>query len=409
LAKYSASIRFTMLEIIKNKSEGYFDETVDLRRTIHANPELAFDEFETAALVKSQLEPLGIHLETEVAKTGIVASIKGGQPGPDLALRADMDALPIHELNDLDYKSTKDGKMHACGHDAHTASLLTTAKIIHEMKDDWPGTVRMIFQPSEEKLPGGAKIMIEEGALDDNEVAKSPSGIFGQHVTPTIPVGQIGVRAGKYMASADEIYITIKGEGGHAAAPHLIKADAVYVMAQVITAMQSIISRTRPPNVASVLTIGKVVADGATNVIPDVVTMEGTLRSLDEEWRFKAFDVIKSVVEKTAIAHGAEAEVKVVQGYPFLFNDEKLAAFVKKSSIEYVGEENTLDLDVWFAGEDFAYFSQQMPGCFYRLGTGNVDKGITYGLHHPRFQIDEDALRISPGFMAYLTHSFASE
>ena len=398
-----------MLDKFKERSENLFDQTVDLRRTIHANPELAFDEFETAALVKSELEPLGIHLQTEVAKTGIVASIVGGQPGPDLALRADMDALPIHELNDLDYKSKKEGKMHACGHDAHTASLLTTAKIIHELKDEWPGSVRMIFQPSEEKLPGGAKIMIEEGAIDDNEVAKAPSGIFGQHVTPTIPVGKIGVRAGKYMASADEVYITIKGEGGHAAAPHLIKADAVYVMAQVITAMQSIISRTRPPNVPSVLTIGKVVADGATNVIPDVVTMEGTLRSLDEEWRFRAFDLIKSVVQKTAEAHGAEADVKVVQGYPFLFNDEKLAAFVRKSSIEYVGEENTLDLDVWFAGEDFAYYSQKMPGCFYRLGTGNVDKGITYGLHHPKFQIDEDALRISPGFMAFLTHSFASQ
>ncbi len=397
-----------MLDQFKAKSEQYFNETVDLRRTIHANPELAFDEYETAALVKQKLEPLGIHLETEVAKTGIVATIKGGKPGPDLALRADMDALPIHELNDLDYKSNIDGKMHACGHDAHTSSLLTTAKIINEFKADWPGTVRMLFQPSEEKLPGGAKIMIEEGALKDNAVSKAPSSIFGQHVTPVLDSGTIGVRAGKYMASADEIYITVTGEGGHAAAPNMLKADAVYVSAQIIVSLQSIISRACPPGVPSVLTIGKVIADGATNVIPHTVDMQGTLRSLNEEWRFKAFDLIKKVVTETAQALGAEAEIEVRQGYPFLHNDEKLAAFVRDASVDYVGEHNTFDLDIWMAGEDFAFYTHEMPGCFYRLGTGNDAKDTRYGVHHPRFNIDEDCLRISPGFMSYLTWKLGS-
>jgi hippurate hydrolase len=394
-----------MRDRIRQLNEDLFDEIVRLRRTIHQNPELAFEEEETGRLVMSSLEPLGLDVRSRVAKTGIVATLEGAHPGPTVALRGDMDALPIHEENDFDFASKNEGKMHACGHDAHTSSLLGTAMILHQLRDDLHGRVRFLFQPSEERLPGGAKPMIEEGALKGSN---PPGAVFGQHVQPDLPTGQIGVRGGMYMASSDEIYITVNGTGGHAAGPHKLATDAVLVASHIVVALQSVISRNCPPNVPSVLTIGRVIADGATNVIPDRARLEGTFRAMDETWRFKAHDLIQRVILHTAQALGAEADVRVVVGYPALYNHPNETEFVRTAAAEYVGPDNVVDLDQWYASEDFAWYLKELPGSFYRIGTGNTEKGFIHGLHTPRFTIDEDALRTAPGFMAYLAWKYTS-
>ncbi len=391
-----------MLNEIKALADDVFPDVVRLRRTIHQNPELAFEEHETARLVIDTLTPLGLDIQTGIAQTGVVATLQGSVPGPSVLLRADMDALPILEANDFDFASQNAGKMHACGHDAHTSSLLGTAMILSRLRDRVKGTVRFLFQPSEERLPGGAKFMIEEGVLDGNAAGPAPDMVFGQHVTPDLPAGMLGVRSGMYMASADELHLTVRGTGGHAAAPHYLSADAVVVASHIIVALQSIISRHCPPDVPSVLSIGKVIADGATNVIPETARMEGTFRAMNEDWRFKAHQLIERVVQHTAQAHGAEVDLDIKVGYPALYNHPDPTEQVRTAAEAYVGPDNVVDLDLWFASEDFAYFLQLRPGTFYRLGTGNSDKGIVHGLHTPRFTIDEDALRLGSGFMAYL-------
>ncbi len=385
-----------MLNRIRQLADEVYPEVVRLRRAIHQKPELAFEEHATAALVAEELASLPVEFRTGVAQTGVVATLKGGQPGPTVALRADMDALPIHEETGLEFASGNAGAMHACGHDAHTASLLGTAMILSRLKDDWPGTVRFIFQPSEEKPPGGARAMIKEGVLEGVDA------IYGQHVAPELQTGVIGVRSGAYMASADEVYVTIHGEGGHAAAPHELKGDAVLAAAHVLTALQSVISRHRPPGVPSVLSFGRVIADGATNVLPDLARLEGTFRAMDEDWREKGRNLIRRTAEHAAQALGATAEVDFTIGYPALFNHEEPSQCVRSAAKDFVGEERTLDLDQWYAAEDFAFFVEECPGAFYRLGTGNKSEGITHGLHTPRFTIDEEALRSGAGFMAYL-------
>lgn len=394
-----------MIDRIRQLNDRLFGDVVQLRRTIHANPELAFEEYETAQLVRDTLEPLGLDLQTGVAKTGIVATLEGGKPGPTVALRGDMDALPIVEENDFDFASKNDGKMHACGHDAHTSSLLGTAMILSNLREDLPGRVRFLFQPSEERLPGGAKPMIEEGALQGEH---APGVIFGQHVQPDLPAGKIGVRGGMYMASTDEIHITVHGTGGHAAGPHVLETDAVLVASHVVVALQSIISRHCPPSVPSVLTIGRLIADGATNVIPERAKLEGTFRAMDEDWRFRAHDLMRRVATHTAQALGAKVDADIVVGYPALYNHPEATDFVRRAASEYVGEENVVELDQWYASEDFAWFLKELPGTFYRIGTGNTEKGIVHGLHTPRFTIDENALRTAPGFMAYLAWTYAS-
>ncbi len=395
-----------MINKIKALNDEIFEEVVRLRRAIHRNPELAFEEHETARLVQETLASLDLDVRTGVAQTGIVATLRGGQPGPTLMLRADMDALPIQEANDFDFASQNPGTMHACGHDAHTSSLLGTAMILHRLRDHLHGAVRFVFQPSEERLPGGARAMIEEGALAPDAAGPAPEAAFGQHVMPTLPAGAIGVRSGMHMASADEIYITINGEGGHAAEPHKLRTDAVVVAAHVVVALQSVISRHCPPDVPSVLSIGRLIADGATNIIPETARLEGTFRAMDEAWRFEAHALIQRVAEHTARAHGAEAEVEVRVGYPALYNHPEAAALTREAACEYVGEANTVDLDLWFASEDFAYYLREVPGAFYLLGVGNEAKGITHYLHTPRFTIDEEALRTAPGFMAYLAWKY---
>ncbi|MBL7977716.1 MAG: amidohydrolase [Bacteroidetes Order II. Incertae sedis bacterium] len=391
-----------MIATIKAFADQFFEETVRNRQHLHAHPELAFEEYETAAFIQAQLVGMEVTIEPDIAKTGLVVTLQGTRPGPTRALRADMDALPIVEQNLLPFSSTRPGKMHACGHDAHTASLITTIKILHSIREHLHGTVRFLFQPSEEKLPGGAKVMIEEGALAARASGPAPAHIFGQHVAPELPTGTIGVRSGMYMASTEEIYLTVSGQGGHGAAPHLLTADAVLVASHIVVALQSIISRNCPPDSPSVLSFGRFMAEGATNVLPQVVQIEGTFRAMDEKWRFQAHDLIRRVATQTAEAFGATCEVEIKIGYPCLYNDPAATRFVREAAQDYVGPAKTIDLDRWFAAEDFAFYLQELPGVFYRLGTGNAACESTYGLHHPRFTIDEEALRIGPGFMAYL-------
>ncbi|MDX2061523.1 MAG: M20 family metallopeptidase [Bacteroidia bacterium] len=383
---------------IRTLAEAVFPAAVATRRDLHRHPELAFEEVRTAAQVAARLAALGIAHTTGVAKTGVVGFIEGtGGPGPTLALRADMDALPILEQATHDYASLHPGKMHACGHDAHTASLLGTAEILQQLRGELRGRIQLIFQPSEEKSPGGARVMIEEGVLS----GPGTQAILGQHVMPLLPAGTVGIRPGLYMASTDELYITLYGKGGHGAQPHTT-VDPVAIMAQVITALQQVISRKNDPRRPSVLTIGRVIAEGATNVIPEKVELQGTFRAFDETWRAAAHGHIRQIITGITESLGGRAEVTIVEGYPVLVNDEALTSRVKNHLQAYVGPENVVDLDLWTAAEDFAFYTHQIPGCFYRLGTRNEARGIVHGLHTPQFDIDEEALRLSTGLMAYL-------
>lgn len=387
-----------MLEQIKKKAAEYFSEVKKLRRHLHQHPELSFKEFKTQAFVKHALAAKGIETQ-EIAKTGLVALIKGTKAESDkvIALRGDMDALPITEENEIDYCSTNQGVMHACGHDVHTSSLLGTAFILNDLRDQFSGTVKLLFQPGEETLPGGASVMIADGALEN----PAPSAIFGQHVYPDMEVGKLGFRPGQYMAACDELHIDIIGKGGHGALPHKT-VDAVLVASHVVVGLQSIISRNRKPDMPSVLSIGKFIANGATNVLPDKVHLEGTFRSFDEEWRVKAHQLIERFIHQTAEAYGAKAEVDVRKGYPFVYNNPELTEKARARAVDYLGEANVVDLDLRMTGEDFAYFSQAMPGSFYRLGTRNESAGITSALHTSTFNVDERCLEIGAGFMAYL-------
>lgn len=377
----------------------YFSDIVDLRRYLHANPELSFEEFETAKYVAQQLKDLGLEVEEGVANTGLVGYIKGKNPDKKVvALRADMDALPIFEANDVSYKSKKEGVMHACGHDVHTASLLGAARIMSELKDEFEGTIKLIFQPGEERLPGGASLMIKEGVLENPR----PQNIVGQHVMPLIDAGKVGFRSGMYMASADEIFLTVKGKGGHAAMPEM-GVDTVLLASHIIVALQQVSSRNASPKVPTVLSFGKVEAKGATNIIPNEVHIEGTFRTMDEVWRKEAHKKIKQIAEGVAQSMGGECEVDIRVGYPFLQNEPVLAEKLKGFAVDYMGEENVEDLDLWMAAEDFSFYSQVTDACFYRLGTRNEAKGIVSGVHTPTFDIDESALEVGAGLMAYMT------
>ncbi|PEN13612.1 N-acyl-L-amino acid amidohydrolase [Longibacter salinarum] len=401
-----------MKQRIHSLADEVFPDVVAWRRQIHQNPELAREEHQTASLVADTLRRLDLDVRTGIYGTGVVGTLRGAHPGPTILLRADMDALPIHEATGLNFASNHEGQMHACGHDAHTASLLGAATILSRIRDEIHGQIRFCFQPSEEVIPGGAKFMIEEGVLESFGSAgdgasgdRSEDGVdyvFGQHVRPDLPVGTVGIRSGPFMASADEVHITVRGEGGHAAAPHELSADATYVASQIVVGLQSIVSRHAPPGVASILTIGRLIADGATNVIPETARLAGTFRAMDEEWRAEAHKLIERLIHRTAEAHGATAEVDLKVGYPALINDSEAAALVRDASLEFTGADQTLDLNPWYAGEDFAYFLQKRPGAFFTLGVGNPERGITHGLHTPKFDIDEEALRIGAGFMAYL-------
>lgn len=389
-----------LIEKIQSLAAAYTAETVANRRHIHQHPELSFQEFETQAYVKGQLAQMGIE-STPLANTGLVALIKGKNPESRVvALRADMDALPILETNDVPYKSQNPGVMHACGHDVHTASLLGTAHILQSIKDSFEGTVKLIFQPAEEKAPGGASIMIQEGVLENPK----PASIFGQHVATNVPVGKIGFREGMYMASTDELYIKVIGKGGHGAMPDAC-VDPIVIASHIIVAMQQIISRNKNPKLPSVLTFGKIEGLGATNVIPDEVNIAGTFRAMDETWRAEGLEKMKKLAEGIADAMGGSAVFEVLKGYPFLQNNPELTRKAKAAAIAYMGADNVVDLDLWMAGEDFAFYTHHVDACFYRLGIRNEERGITSGVHTPTFDIDEKALAIGPGLMAWLAVS----
>lgn len=387
---------------IKELAKKYANDILNDRRHLHANPELSFEEYETAKYVAERLKSFGLTPQEKVANTGLTVLIEGKNPeSKTVALRADMDALPITETNDVSYKSTNEGVMHACGHDVHTSSLLGTARILNEIKENFEGTFKLIFQPGEEKIPGGASLMIKDGVLEGLKHTQAPKSIIGQHVMPFLPVGTIGFREGMYMTSADEIYITVKGKGGHAAMPEKI-IDPVLISSHLMVALQQIISRNCDPKMPSVLSFGKVEALGATNIIPDEVKIAGTFRTYNEEWRADAHRRMKKIGIGIAESMGATCDFDVRVGYPHLKNEPKLTRRMRNAAEGYMGAENIVNLDLWMAAEDFAYYSQKVDACFYRLGTRNEAKGIVSSVHTSTFDIDEGALEIGAGLMSWL-------
>ena len=384
-------------EKIKNLASSYSSDFIEVRHHLHANPELSYQEYKTSAFIQQQLKTFGITHKV-MAETGVIGTIEGNNPSKRIiALRADIDALPIEEKNDIPYKSRNEGVMHACGHDVHTTCLLGASKILNDLKNEWEGTVKLIFQPGEERNPGGASILIKEGVLKD----PAPSAIFGLHVHPSLPVGKFSFRPGKVMASADEIYMTIKGKGGHAAAPHLT-TDIILVASHIVVALQQVISRNNDPFSPSVLSICSIQGGHTTNVIPSEVRLMGTFRALDETWRLKAHDLIRNIATSTAEAMGASIELHIDIGYPAVMNNEKLSEDARKLAEELMGTENIETTEMRMGAEDFGYYSQAIPGCFFRLGVGNTDKGITATVHTPVFNIDEDAIKHGIEMMAWL-------
>ena len=381
------------IDEIKQLAHQFHPQVIAIRRQLHAQPELAYQEYQTAATVVSELHKLGIETTT-LAQTGVVGTLRGNNPDSRcIALRADMDALPITELNDIPYKSIHNGVMHACGHDVHTANLLGTAMILAAMSAQIQGTIKFIFQPSEEKMPSGAHAMIESGVLENPKV----DAIYGLHVHPELEAGQAGFKAGKFMAAADEIYITIRGKGGHAAQPHAF-ISALIIAAELLLALQPLTDMSIP----TVLSFGKLTADGATNVIPEKAYMAGTLRCFDETVRSDRHQKITAICTEIAARHGGQCEVNIVKGYPVLTNDETVTTAARAAAVQYLGATNVHDLPIRMGAEDFAFYSQYIPACFYRIGVGNITKGITSPIHSPTFDIDEQALLHSIGLMSWL-------
>jgi hippurate hydrolase len=384
-------------EKIKALAQAYSPECIAIRHRLHAHPELSYQEFETSAFIRKQLEEFGIPSKV-LAVTGVTALIEGINPHSRVvALRADIDALPIQEENDIPYRSRRDGVMHACGHDVHTACLLGAARILQELRQEWEGTVKLIFQPGEEKNPGGASIMIREGVLEN----PAPRAIFGLHVHPFLETGKFSFRSGKVMASADEIYITVKGKGGHAAAPNLT-TDTILAASHIIVGLQQIVSRNSSPFSPSVLSICSFQGGHTTNVIPSEVKLMGTFRTMDESWRFHAHELIEKQARLMALSMGAEIDIRIDVGYPNVYNNESLYEKAREQAIALAGPGNILETELRMGAEDFGYYSQLIPGCFYRLGTGNPEKGPASGVHTPTFNIDEAAIAHGAGMMAWL-------
>lgn len=379
---------------IESLSKAYFETYRSVRHHLHAHPELSYKEFNTSQFIQNHLQSLGIPFKV-MAETGVVALIEGKKSNRVIALRADIDALPIQEENNTAYASKIPGVMHACGHDVHTTILLGAAKILHDTKQDWEGTVKLIFQPGEEKNPGGASILIKEGVLEN----PAPTAIIGLHVHPILETGKLSFRTGKAMASADEIYVTVKGKGGHAATPHLT-ADTVLAASELVVALQKVVSRDKDPLSPSVLSICAINGGFTTNVIPSEVKLMGTFRAMDEDWRFNAHKRMQDVAEGIAKSSGAEIDFKIDVGYPTVYNDPFITERAKSIAVSTVGENNVEEGELRMGAEDFGYYSQKIAGCFFRLGTGNKQKNITSGVHTPTFDIDEHAIEIGMRMMA---------
>jgi hippurate hydrolase len=384
-----------LIEKIKELSRKYAAEFIDIRHHLHAHPELSYQEFETSKLVQQKLKQFGIAFDVK-ATTGVVGLIQGKNPDKRIiALRADMDALPIREENDVPYRSVNNGVMHACGHDVHTTCLLGAARILNELKEEWEGTVKLIFQPGEEKNPGGASILIKEGVLEDPK----PQAILAMHVHPGLDTGKLSFRSGKVMASADELYITIKGKGGHAASPHMT-IDPILIASHLIIALQQIVSRNNNPFNPSVLSITSFQGGTTTNVIPNEVKLMGTFRAMDEKWRSQAHDIITKRAKELVHSMGGEIDIHIDKGYPTVYNNEQLNELARQKAIEYAGAQNVEETELRMGAEDFGFYAQQIPACFYRVGVMNKEKGITSGVHTPTFNIDETAIETGIGIMA---------
>lgn len=383
---------------IKKLAENIENEVLTIRRHLHANPELSFHEAETSKYICDKLDEYGIEYRSGIANYGILGVIKGEKPGGKIiALRADMDALPVVEENNLEFKSTNEGVMHACGHDIHSASLLGTAKILNELKSEFAGTVLLIFQLGEERIPGGAKLMMEDGLFRDY----TPELIIGQHVYPELPAGEVGMRPGAYMASADEIFITVKSTGGHAALPHNT-VDTVLMASQIVVSLQQIVSRFIPTQIPSVLSFGNVVCDSVMNVIPETVELQGTFRIMDEEWRYKTHDKIRSIVNGIVDGMGGTCDIDIKIGFPSVYNNPELTNSSLTAAREYLGADKVHELDIRMTAEDFAFYAQKYPACFYRLGVGHTDGTKSGGLHSPSFLANEDSLKTGMQLMSYL-------
>jgi len=388
-----------LLQQIQELAQSLHPKWVNYRRHLHQNPELSFQEFKTSEWIQSILKEEGIAFESGWVKTGITVIIEGKNPDSrKISLRGDMDALPILEQNEVAYKSANPGVMHACGHDVHTTCVLGAAIILHRLKSEWEGTVQIIFQPGEEVLPGGANEMIKAGIFNEHV----PQAIYGQHVYPELPAGKVGFKSEWYMASTDEIYITVNGKGGHGAKPNQC-IDPIVAAAQLILALQTIPSRRAEPATPTVLTIGKIEGKGATNIIPDQVTMAGTFRTFDEQWRYRAHQHIHDTAKGIALLTGTTINVDIRVGYPALYNHPEKTALSKSLAEDFLGKENVVELSLRTTAEDFAYFAQKFPSCFYRLGTTSADgKQFNAPVHNNKFDIDENALLTGVGLMAYI-------
>jgi amidohydrolase len=383
---------------IKKLANDYLEDIVAIRRHIHANPELSFEEKETSAFVAAKLDEIGIPYKTGYAEYGLLGIIKGGKgKGKTIALRGDMDALPIIEENNLPFKSLHSGRMHACGHDIHTSCLLGAARILNSLKNEISGTILLVFQPGEEKIPGGASLMMADGLFDEYV----PDLIIGQHVYPELPAGDVGFRPGQYMASADEIYITLKGKGGHAALPHNT-IDTVLMASQTVVTLQQVVSRIIPTQVPAVLSFGNIVCKSAMNIIPETVKLEGTFRTMDEKWRYIAHEKITKLTQSVADGMGGTCDVDIQIGFPSVYNNPEVTLAAQKAAKEFLGETPVHDLDIRMTAEDFGWYAQKYPACFYRLGVGHTDGTFSGGLHSPNFLANEKAIETGMALMAYL-------
>lgn len=376
----------------------FINEITGIRRHLHQHPELSFREHETSAYIRNLLEGWGISYDYPFVETGLVARIEGKTSGRCVAVRADMDALPISENSGVDFQSRNEGIMHACGHDIHMSSMLGAIRILDSLKDQFNGELLFVFQPGEEKLPGGASLMLKEGIFQE----KKPDAMIAQHVLPEMEAGHVGFRAGRYMASSDEIYITVNGRGGHGALTQKIN-DPVLMASHILIALQHEIHRKSPSGVPTVLSFGKVVADGAVNVIPDQVQLEGTFRTMDEPWRKKAHGLIEKIAQGIAGSMGGSCEVEIRHGYPVLHNDEKISAFARQKAMDFLGSTKVEDMDIRMTAEDFAWFTQAVPGMMYRLGVKKPGQEKIFNLHTPGFKADETALETGMALMAYLS------
>jgi amidohydrolase len=374
----------------------YYESLQTWRRHLHQNPELSWEEYETTAYIEQVLRKIGITAIQKPLKTGLIALIEGKNPSKKcVALRADIDALPIQEANVCEYKSTKEGVMHACGHDVHSTCLLGAAQYLWNHREDFEGTIKLIFQPSEEKQPSGAEALIEAGALANPSV----SSIIGLHVTPELETGKLGFRKGKFMASADEIYMTVHGKGGHAASPHLC-IDPIIISANILIALQQLVSRYSNPITPTVLSFGDIHGFGATNIIPEKVTLKGTLRTFDEAWREVLHSKINSICQNIAESFGGSCEIDIPKGLSYVNNDDRITETIQNVAIELLGKEQVVEMPIRMGAEDFSAYGHQIPSSFFRLGTGNIAKNITATVHNPKFDIDENALSIGALAMA---------